>query len=155
MEKLIERMLVVAVVIASLVAICSVVNSHAQHNEWVETRTVETIRVAPNETMWQIAEQYKPDFMDTREYIYEVKTLNNMSDTYLYVGDKLLVYTDNNITHYTMSGVYQDGTIVTNDGNEWYCDAEFNDNTSVVVTFSDNNTPNNIYDDAIINITKE
>lgn len=94
-NKWLERGLVIAVVITSIVALWSVVQSHAQHNEWVETRTIETVRVAPNQTMWQIAEHYKPSWMDTREYIYEVKTLNGMNDTYLYVGDEIQVYATN------------------------------------------------------------
>ena len=95
MNKWLERMLVVSIVLVSILALCSVVQSHAQHNEWVETRTIETVRVAPNQTLWQFAEEYKPDFMDTREYIYEVKELNNLSDSYLYVGDELQVYATN------------------------------------------------------------
>jgi LysM repeat protein len=94
-NKLLERGLVIAVVITSLVVLYSVVQDHAIHNEWVESRTIETIRVAPNETMWQIAEEYKPSWMDTREYIYEVKELNNLSDTYLYVGDEIQIYISN------------------------------------------------------------
>ena len=152
-NKWIERMLVVAVVITSLVVLYSVVQSHAIHNEWVESRTIETIRVAPNETMWQIAEEYKPSWMDTREYIYEVKELNNLSDTYLYVGDELQVYIDVG-NHYTMNGYYHDGTIITDDGNEWNYNTAELDNGSVVVTLADNHT-NNIFDDIIIDITKE
>ena len=92
MNKWLERMLVVLVIVTVIIALCSVVNNHAQYNEWVENRTTTTVRVAPNQTLWQIAEEYKPDFMDTREYIHEVKTLNGMSDTYLYVGDEIEVY---------------------------------------------------------------
>ena len=94
-NKWLERGLVIAVVITSLVALYSITQSHAQHNEWVETRTTTTVRVVPNETLWQIAETYKPSWMDTREYIHEVKELNNLSDTYLYVGDEIKIYISN------------------------------------------------------------
>jgi LysM repeat protein len=94
-NKLLEKGLVIAVVLTSLVALWSVVQNHTIHNEWVETRTTTTVRVAPNETLWQIAETYKPSWMDTREYIYEIKELNNLSDTYLYVGDEIQIYISN------------------------------------------------------------
>ena len=88
--------LVVATILITMVALHTIVNAQAQRNEWVENRQVETIRVAPNETLWQIAEEHKPDFMDTRDYIYEIKQLNNMQSSSIYIGDELYIYTYEN-----------------------------------------------------------
>lgn len=95
-ENMLKNAMVVAIVLFSIVTLHTIVNAHSQRNEWIENRQVETIRVAPNETLWAIAEEYKPDFMDTRDYIYEIKELNNMQDTYLYMGDELYIYTYKN-----------------------------------------------------------
>lgn len=94
--SMLRNTLVITIVLLSMVVLHTIVNAHSQRNEWIENRQVETIRVAPNETLWEIAEENKPDFMDTRDYIYEIKQLNNMQDTYLYIGDELYIYTYEN-----------------------------------------------------------
>lgn len=90
MQKWVLR---ITVALALVVAVYIVAQDKQQEKEWVETRQVITIRVAPNQTLWQIAEEHKPNFMDVREYIYEVEQLNNMQDAYLYAGDELYIYT--------------------------------------------------------------
>lgn len=93
---MLRNTIVATTVLLSIVTLHTIVGAHSQRNEWIENRQVETIRVAPNETLWEIAEENKPDFMDTRDYIYEIKQLNNMQDTYLYIGDELYIYTYEN-----------------------------------------------------------
>jgi hypothetical protein len=58
---------------------------------------------------------------------------------------------------YATSGhYYLDGTIITADGNAWGFDTDAfcDDDTYVQVIFDDNGTPNNIYDDIILNVTE-
>ena len=42
-----------------------------------------TLCVAPGDTLWTIAEQYRAN-SDIREYIFEVKKLNNLKDSEIY-----------------------------------------------------------------------
>ena len=60
---------------------------------------------------------------------------------------------------YTAYGrYYTDGTVITNDGNEWAHNTDTisdkipADNMPVWVGFDDNGTPNNIYDDIILGL---
>lgn len=62
-------------------------------------------------------------------------------------------------TRYTAYGrYYTDGTVITNDGNEWGFSADTisdktpTDNMPVWIGFDDNGTPNNIYDDIILGL---
>lgn len=58
---------------------------------------------------------------------------------------------------YTAQGrYYMDGTIITNDGNEWaytISDTTPYDNMPIYIGFDDNGTPNDIYDDIILGVT--
>ena len=60
--------------------------------EWEEDRQIDTIVISSGDDLWSIAEEYKPSWMDCREYIYEVKELNNMTQSGLYAGEQLLIY---------------------------------------------------------------
>ncbi len=42
--------------------------------------------VCKGDTLWNIAKEYKKDNQDIRDYIYEVKEINNMTDSCLYEG---------------------------------------------------------------------
>lgn len=57
---------------------------------------------------------------------------------------------------YHAYGIYYDGgVIVTDDGNEWEIEPEnVKDGTPIVVAFDDAGTPNNIYDDEILEIAE-
>ena len=55
-----------------------VINSVLASNEAVETKEIE-YAVCKGDTLWKIAEKYKLENQDPREYIYEVKKLNNMT----------------------------------------------------------------------------
>lgn len=55
--------------------------------------------------------------------------------------------------NYIVPGHHTNGTIITNDGNIWDCQTEML-NGAVHVVFNDNGTPDNIYDDIIIDLIK-
>jgi hypothetical protein len=148
----------VIAVVVTMVATIKLVGNYKQHEEWEQSRNTTTICVADNDTLWDIAEMYKPSWMDTREYIHEVKTLNHKSSSSVYAGEMLTVYTMSTAiadSRYTMYGYYDNGIVVTEDGNAWSYDAQLGNNTSVIVVLSDNTTPNDIYDDVIINILED
>jgi hypothetical protein len=62
-----------------------VINSVLASNETVETKEIEYV-VCKGDTLWKIADKYKLDNQDPREYIYEVKKLNNMTSASIYEG---------------------------------------------------------------------
>lgn len=62
-----------------------VINSVLASNEAVETKKIE-YAVCKGDTLWKIAEKYKLENQDPREYIYEVKKLNNMTSASIYEG---------------------------------------------------------------------
>lgn len=125
--------------------------STERHKAYEKNKHEYTITISPGDTLWCIAEKYKPSWYDTREYIYEIKQTNNLATSDLNVGDRLIIYTDKT-PFYTMQGYYADGIVTTVGGDEWYykLDDEFN-NKDVAVKLYDNATEV-YYDDIIINV---
>lgn len=64
------------------------------HNwhEWNETKTVFTVIVQEGDTLYNYGYQYKPDWMDIRDYCEEVKELNNMSSSTICAYQDLKLY---------------------------------------------------------------
>ena len=59
-------------------------------NEKVETKEIEYV-VCKGDTLWKIAERYKLENQDPREYIYEVEKLNNMTSATIYEGQTIKI----------------------------------------------------------------
>lgn len=53
--------------------------------------TTEEHTVICGETLWSIATEHKRDGQDVREYIYELRKLNNLEDCNLQVGQEILI----------------------------------------------------------------
>ena len=70
----------------------SIGKNKAQKDLWYNNRTTQVITVHYGDTLWSIAEEYKPDNVDVREYIHDIKKLNKMSDSTIHGGDTILVY---------------------------------------------------------------
>lgn len=47
--------------------------------------------ITPGETLWSIAGEYTPNSKDVRETIYEIKKLNNMTDSNIYAGQTIKI----------------------------------------------------------------
>lgn len=93
-----KKFAVVLVLVVCIVAFGGIVaNSYAQKSAWEQNREVTTILVAPNDTLYDIAEEYKPSWMDTREYVYEIKVLNGMTTSDIYVGDTIDIYVEGGV----------------------------------------------------------
>ena len=65
--------------------------ANTQYIEWLESREVTEVYVEKGDTLWNIAQQHKPEFMDVREYVHIIQQLNNIDD--LYAGDVIQIYT--------------------------------------------------------------
>ena len=125
-------------------------SDNGKQTEWENTRTVMTVIVDKGDTLDDFGYQYKPDWMDVREYRQKVMELNNMNSAMLYDGQSLKLYVC--CEQYTVDGLCLDDgyTIITADGNEWSCDTDIKG--CAKITFNDNGTIDNIYDDIIIDI---
>ena len=47
--------------------------------------------VCKGDTLWTIAKEYKADDKDIRQYIYEIKKINNMTNSNIYEGQILKI----------------------------------------------------------------
>ncbi len=61
-----------------------------------ETNTVKkvnyvTVSVWTGDTLWSIANEYKPDDCDVRKFIYEIKKLNNLKGENVFAGQDLKI----------------------------------------------------------------
>lgn len=52
---------------------------------------VKRILVQPGDTLWEIASTYKSKYTDTREFIYEIAQMNQLTGEILQAGEVLLV----------------------------------------------------------------
>jgi len=62
--------------------------SHRDKFEVVETFSYV---VSENQTLWDIANEYKPDGMDIREYVYELRKANDLDDAIIYPNQELTI----------------------------------------------------------------
>lgn len=55
--------------------------------------TLVDYRVKSGDTLWTIAENYIPEGKDIREYIYNIKKINDLDNSMIYSGQKLIIPT--------------------------------------------------------------
>ncbi len=67
-----------------------IMNNAFASNEAVVKEEIEYV-VCKGDTLWKIAERYKLENQDPREYIYEVKKLNNMASATIYEGQTIKI----------------------------------------------------------------
>ena len=51
-----------------------------------------SISIQSGDTLWDIAEEYKPDEMSCKEYIKEIKEINSLSSDNIHSGNYLMIY---------------------------------------------------------------
>ena len=52
--------------------------------------------ISSGETLWSIAQKYKNPEEDTRQYVYEIKKLNNMTNSTIYAGQTIKIIKGSN-----------------------------------------------------------
>ena len=145
--RMARRALLIALALCA-VAICIISVWVHRYTEWNDDRHIAEVVVSHGDTLDGFGYQYKPEWMDVREYREYILDLNNLTSSDLHIGQTLKLYVVG--TEYTAEGHCTDNTITTTDGNIWtYSDAP---NGCVHITFNDKATPNNIYDDIITDV---
>lgn len=91
MRKILLVLFVVALVVTMGVKVYS---NEQRQTEWEDTRTIAVVYVRSGDTLDGICYEYKPDWMDVREYRYEVMQLNDMTSANLRSGQLLNVYVE-------------------------------------------------------------
>lgn len=81
--KFIRSMAIVIFLLIALFNTCI-----AKSNTEAETITY---TVSKGETLWSIAREYTPNNKDIRETIYEIKKINNMTDSAIYPGQEIQI----------------------------------------------------------------
>lgn len=74
--------------ITILIALIITLFSNCSAGKKVET---EDLVVSAGDTLWSIACEYKKSGQDVREYIYELRQLNNLNDCVIYPGQVLKI----------------------------------------------------------------
>lgn len=73
------------IIIISFICLSQIFNK-----EEIETTQIQ-YTVSKGETLWDIAKEFKQDGQDIREYIYEVKKINNMTSSMIYEGQTITI----------------------------------------------------------------
>lgn len=75
------------IVLVSILLLNYVFGSTMDGIEWEE----KIYRVGKGETLWAIAEEYCPSGVDRREWIEEIRVLNDLPNSTIYAGQFLIV----------------------------------------------------------------
>ena len=74
----------------------SVITSAKDSNTTISSTPVvyKCITIRENDTLWSIAEQYKPESYSIDRYIKELRELNHLQSNQIYSGNKLIIICD-------------------------------------------------------------
>lgn len=117
-----KKLLVLTLIAAGILCAC-----HKPEHDWNKIEYT----VASGETLWTIAKEYCPEDMDVRDYIYEIKKLNNMDTDSIYEWQTLTLLTlqKDLVDMYDVVNIEQsdNGYLITlADGNGYYWEKEMN-----------------------------
>ena len=91
------RFLTVMFLIVSAVCVILLVNKNQIHSVKAGSseqlnKYYKTITIQPGDTLWSIAKEYKSaDYKNTKEYVEELMSMNNLHNDNITAGQKLLI----------------------------------------------------------------
>ena len=92
-----KRRSITALVIIIFIIMIFINFSMAKTDEKDTQVTYENYVISKGETLWSIAEEYKQEGQDTRDYIYQIKKLNSIGSTvYENQTIKIIVWEEEN-----------------------------------------------------------
>lgn len=86
-ENLTAAIILIVLLIGCFILLAIAIQPTMNRIEWDE----ETYIVKSGDTLWEIADRYCPDIVDKREWIAEVKELNDLGSSTLHPGQMLTV----------------------------------------------------------------
>ena len=87
-----KRILILAMICAIILVGCKINHDNQIKTEWKENREIITVIVQPGDTLDAFAYEYKPSWMDHRDYREEIKELNDLPNCTIQIGDRLDLY---------------------------------------------------------------
>ena len=89
-----KRILIITMIACAIFFVGFRINTiNTQKAEWENNREIITVVVCHGDTLYDYANEHRPSWMDTREYIYEIEQLNNMNNCNIYAGQTIKLYT--------------------------------------------------------------
>ena len=85
-KRFINSITIISIIIFSIIVMFF---SFTKNQEYTES--YKNIYISKNETLWSIAKEYKKPNQDIRDYIYEIRKLNNMESATIYEGQELII----------------------------------------------------------------
>ena len=86
-----KRVLLIVLAIL-IVAICQISFVNDRYAEWYDSRYITEVVVYSGDTLDGFGYQYKPKWMDVREYREYILELNGLTSSALYIGQTLKLY---------------------------------------------------------------
>ena len=88
-----KKIAVAAIIIFSIsIATFTIVRDAQAQTDWEHNREVITITVHSGDTLDGYWVEYAPSWMSRDQYLYEIKTLNNMDSCTIYAGNTIKLY---------------------------------------------------------------
>lgn len=78
-------------ILAVTILISLVITLFSHRSAMQKNNEIENITVSAGDTLWSISCEYKKAGQDVREYIYELRKLNNLTDCTIYPGQVLKI----------------------------------------------------------------
>ena len=78
-------------ILAIMVLIILVITLFSHCSAMTKNNEIENITVSAGDTLWSIACEYKKPGQDVREYIFELRKLNNLTDCTIYPGQEIQI----------------------------------------------------------------
>lgn len=92
MKKIAVFVIIILAITTVLAGARTISTNHRLRTEWEDTREVITVRVHYGDSLDKFGYQYKPTWMDIREYRKLVIDLNDMTSAMVYANTDLKLY---------------------------------------------------------------
>ena len=86
-----RRAAIIAAVVLAVIVIAAACASKSDNSVEAETNTYIEYCVSPGDTLWDIAKEHSNNNVDLRDFIREIEEKNQLTDTFIYSGDTLLI----------------------------------------------------------------
>ena len=89
--ELIGYVIALLIILAFVLGILAMIATFSKVVFGSERVVTEDYTVSAGQTLWDIAEENKQDGQDVREYVYNLRKLNNIDDCIIYEGQVLKI----------------------------------------------------------------